>query len=420
MDPDIIAATPKFRKSILAVLINTDWLLRYGPIILPEFFPSDSEQDFVIWVNTYFETYKGIPTEIALEQGLIENAPLVYDVLDVPDGELRYAADTIMEFAQVQAMKIAILESVEDIQAGNLEQPINRVKEAMSIGQDRLSLGLELIENVDDWVWDELHGRRFPTGWRDIDKLLGGGLVAGEYGLMMAPTGRGKTTALINIGFAMAGLIGQSNVLHITLEMPAAKVLKRYGARVSGMMLGRDSDESYIKKFKLRAMKKLRGKLRVVNPSGRRVDDFRRLIDNLSADGFDVEALIVDYPDLMKSSRKRQEYRFELADISRDLRQFGVEYGLPIWGATQTGRHTFYKAIITEADVSEAIEKINIADVAVAICQTREEERLGNGRLYMAKVRDARSHAQIPVKINFENQSIVQRGKLDFDTPIHT
>ncbi len=408
----MISDTKDFRISVMALLVYSDWLIRYGTIMLPEYFPSKDERAFVRWVNDYYVEYGEVPTETNIRHGMYYNAVLD-DVIGCPVDGLEYAATTALEYAQMQEMKLAIMQSVDDIKDGKLHLPLERVKDALKVGLDVSNLGMDLLGDMDTWVHTELHGKRFPTGWKTIDRILGGGIVVGEYGLIMAPPGRGKTTALINIGYALAGLFCAANVTHVTLEMPEAKVLKRYGARISGMRLMRGGSydaEQFSRHVEKHARAKLKGKLRVVS-AFRDLEGIRWAVDNLVSEGHETEALIVDYPDLMTTRRKYGEKRFELAAITRDLRHYGNDAGFPVWAATQTGRHTFYKEVITEGDVAEAIEKISIADVAISICQTRDEEKQSLGRLYMAKIRDGARGYSVPVKIDFENQAIIQRGK---------
>lgn len=414
MDNDVITSPPEFRTAILALLTESDWLVRYGTILLPEYFPTKEEQAYVRWINWYYSTYNKPPTYTAIQQGVQSSNGLLDNVRVVDEQDLSYAADVALDFAEVQAMKIAIIQSVDDIQAGDLRKPLERVKQAQRVGKDRTDLGMDLIADMDAWVGEELHGQRYPTGWAPVDNILSGGLTGGEYGLVMAPPGMGKTAMLVNIGYGIAGLIGATNVLHVTLEVSVEQLLARYAARVAGVRLHREDDSMDEKQFKAmlskRAGQRLRGKLRAVYGKWT-VADIRSTIDNLAVEGFHTGALLVDYPDLMTPTRNREEKRFELADISRELRQLAGDYGIPVWGATQSTRESFYKELITTASIAEAIEKAAVVDVLIALCQTKEEEQLDQGRLYMAKVRRSNSHSLVSVKINFEHQAIIARSK---------
>lgn len=411
MNNDVLEAPYEFRLAVLALMTETDWFARYGPIMLPEYFPTKIEQTYAKWVNGYYTKYNKPPSYVSIRQGLSEeHSELIIGITKVADQDLEYAADVALDFVKTQAMKIAILESVDDLQKGDLHKPLDRVKKAQSVGMDRTDLGLELIEDMEKWVGEELHGRRYPTGWAPVDNLLGGGLAGGEYGVVMAPPGMGKTAMLVNIGYGIAGLIGATNVLHVTDEVSVEQLLARYAARVAGVRLNREEDSMNERQFKdalrKKAGQRLRGKLRAVYGKWT-VSDIRATIDNLRTEGFHTGALIVDYPDLMNATRNREEKRFELADISRELRQLGGDYDIPVWGASQSTRDSYYRETITSASVAEAIEKVAVMDVLITLCQTKEEEDLNRGRLFMAKVRRKKSHDFFSVKINFEHQAIV-------------
>jgi replicative DNA helicase len=154
-----------------------------------------------------------------------------------------------------------------------------------------------------------------------------------------------------------------------------------------------------------RANRVLRGKIRVVKP-GHTLDDIKRAHDNLIAEGFVTGLLIVDYLDLMHPAKKRSDTRYELADMTRDLKAFGEDAGFPVWSGTQVGRQAFTKEVITTKDIAESIEKANASDVIIALCQTEDEEQLGRGRLFMAKVRDAKDLDTFPVKVDKEKQLV--------------
>jgi len=408
LDNSVVSSSKSFRYKVLALLLYSDWIDIYGIIIQPEHFPVVDEQDIVRWLNDYVVEYGITPDDDDIEHGLNDN-PILEDIQEVLPADIRYVADTALDFAKTQSMKIAIMQSVDDIKSGDLSNIRDKVEEALRVGIDTSDLGLDIVDDADQWMYDEVYGKRYPTGWPKIDSILGGGLVGGEYGLIMAPPGSGKTTALINIGNTMAGILCAANVLHVTLEMPQQKILKRYARRITHMS---SIESSAADSAKMRRMlrKTLKAHLRVANPP-KKVDAIRKLIDNLADTGFETGALIVDYADLIIPARRRRELRFELADISRALRAIAEEYDIPVWSATQAGRQAFNKEVITMADVSEAIEKVAIADIVIALCQTKDEVRIGQGRLFGAKVRDAESGFIVPVKINWEMQSIVQRGK---------
>lgn len=54
------------------------------------------------------------------------------------------------------------------------------------------------IDNVVSSMKD-VRSKTIPFGWQHLDTMLGGGLAAGELGLIIAPFGRGKSNFMINV-----------------------------------------------------------------------------------------------------------------------------------------------------------------------------------------------------------------------------
>jgi hypothetical protein len=74
---------------------------------------------------------------------------------------------------------------------------------------------------------------RIPTGLRQLDVRLSGGLAPRELGMVTACTGVGKTNALIN--FHLSAILAGYRSLFITTELPAAKIKHRFIALSTGI-----------------------------------------------------------------------------------------------------------------------------------------------------------------------------------------
>jgi hypothetical protein len=68
------------------------------------------------------------------------------------------------------------------------------------------------------------------------------------------------------------------------------------------------------------------------------------------------------------------------------------------------------KEIITIQDIAEDIGKAAIADVIIALCQTRDEEQMNQCRLFMAKVRDGTKKMMYDAKFYGKSQAIITTG----------
>lgn len=72
-----------------------------------------------------------------------------------------------------------------------------------------------------------------PTGYRDLDYILGGGLIASGMHVLAARPGMGKTTFALNIAERVAQRIGP--VLFVSLEMDDEQISAKRLARESGI-----------------------------------------------------------------------------------------------------------------------------------------------------------------------------------------
>lgn len=414
MSPDTYTYSREFRLKLLACCLDVAWMAAHSTIILPEYFELDDERALAEALQQYFSRYGYIPDEIdILEMCGNEYSDTVKAVFSGAENwDLSLAKDSAIQFAKEQAAKIAILESVNDIKRGDLKKPLERIRSAMMVGEDIGNVGIDLKGDVNKWLTDSVYTLKTPTGLYHVDMVLGGGLAPGELGVVLAPPNRGKSMLLVNIGVGCAGPTSSLNVVHFTHEMSESVVAKRYGARLVFRFPKRDDITEYEYDFRSAVSDKLPGNIRIVHElaGAATVNTLRAKIQQLISSGFTPDVIIDDYPDLLAPTYRQSQRRFELAQIFRDMRALGTEFGCPVWTATQTNRSAVSKEVVTMMDLAEAFEKAAIADVILALCQTEEEEAHNLCRLYLAKVRDGKSRAMISAKYYTEQQAVITLG----------
>ena len=94
------------------------------------------------------------------------------------------------------------------------------------------------------------------TGWELIDGITKGGLGKGELGVVIAPTGAGKSMALVHLG--AEALKAGKNVVHYSLELQDKVVALRYDSCISGIPLSETKDQ---KELIWENIKDIKGKL---------------------------------------------------------------------------------------------------------------------------------------------------------------
>jgi len=399
-----------FRLKILACTLSPKVMSSYGPILLPQYFEQQDEHDVLSSIREYWSIYRKPPPQEDLKDMLKGSYLDLLDALyrGVKEWDLSYAADRMVQFCQEQAAMLAVLESLSDVESGDLAKVVERLKEAMKIGRDIGYRGIN-VNDPSEWL-PFIEMEKIPTGIVHLDLCLDGGLAKGELGVFLAPPNYGKSMALINVGFGAAGPISQSNVAHFSFEMNDDVIAKRYGARLLFRFPNRHGDnELYEKNFRRYARYLLPGKIRAFRVTGD-VNVLRYHLDRLIDEGFIPDLIIVDYGDEVEAKRHYTDHWVEAGSVFKDLRDLGYDYECPVWTATQANRSALGREIITMKEIAESIKKAAIADVIVAICQTWEEEKNEQARLFLAKIRDGRARRMLRAKYYTPEQALITTG----------
>ena len=151
-----------------------------------------------------------------------------------------------------------------------------------------------------------------PTGIPELDKrgILSGGLGRGELGVITAPTGVGKSHFLVNLG--AEALSRGKNVIHYTFELSERAVGIRYDSNLCEI----PSNDIIDRKEEVMAVyeKAEFGRLIIKEyPTGSAsVMTIRNHVEKLLLKSFVPSLIIIDYADIMRSSRRYDSLRHEL------------------------------------------------------------------------------------------------------------
>jgi hypothetical protein len=192
---------PAFQSKVLASILSSQEFLQQSLDVLnPNFFETDAGKWIVKETLRYYSDYRSTPT---LEVFKIELDKQSDDVLKVAvkeqlrsafqrknDDDLQYVRDSFLDFAKNQALKSAIVRSVDMLQIGDYGSIKTLIDSALKAGQPR-NIGHNWKEDIVIRL-SGISRITVPTGWGVVDELTGGGLAAGELGVIAAPSGIGK------------------------------------------------------------------------------------------------------------------------------------------------------------------------------------------------------------------------------------
>jgi len=294
-----------------------------------------------------------------------------------------FIKDVSLEFCKKQKLKEAILKSVELLQKSSFEEIRSTIDDALRLGNDN-DFGYDY--KVDFERRFEIKDRSpVSTGWTLIDDLCRGGLGKGELGVVIAPTGAGKSMVLVHLG--AEALKQGKTVVHYTLELADTVVASRYDSCLTGVPL-RD-----LRGFKEQILEKVTdvpGEL-IVKEYPTKSASAATLVahlEKLSRSGKKVDMVIVDYGDLLRPKRNYKEKRTELETIYEDLRAMASEFNCPLWTASQTNRSGLNAEVITMESISEAFNKCFVADFIFTVSRTIAHKNTNGGRFFIAKNRN--------------------------------
>lgn len=316
-----------------------------------------------------------------------------------PDpGDLPYIKERALEFCRKQALKQALEHAVDDMQANKYEAIVETIKKAVQVGTAP-SVGHDFFNEMDA-RFTRLKRDTIPTRLPELDRkdILNGGSGKGELHCVIGATGAGKSHFLTMVG--ANALRENKNVLHYTFELSETAVGIRYDSNLCDIDSNEvmDRKEDVIKTYENMRLGRLYIKEYPTNTAS--VHTLRTHIERLNLKGFCPDMIIVDYADIMRSSRQFDSLRHELKLVYEELRALAMEINVPVWTASQSNKEGANAEVIDMTNMSEAYGKAMICDVIVSVSRKPHEKASGWGRLYVAKNRAGRDGLVFPVKMN--------------------
>jgi replicative DNA helicase len=358
-----------------------------------------------------------VGTDVLLRDQIVE---YLHRIRTNPDmGDLQFVKDKTLDFCKRQAFKEALEHAVELISTDKFESVVDLMKEAVSVGMPN-STGHDFFEDAES-RFVEHQRKTCPTGIDRLDRkdILRGGLGRGEIGVITANTGIGKSHFLVCLG-ANAMKLGK-NVVHYTFELSETAVGIRYDSNLCNIPSNdvRERKKEVMEKYQDEDL----GRLIIKEyPTGSAsVNTIRCHIEKLALKGFIPNVLIVDYADIMRSSKSYDSLRHELKLIYEELRNMAMDLGIPIWTASQANRDSAKADIVGLENMSEAYGKAMVADVVISMTRKALEKSTNSGRLYVAKNRAGRDGLVFPIHIDTATSriEIIDETSLTLNEAVH-
>ena len=370
-------------------------------------------QVFVNKIMTYREKYKVHPTYKAMITILrteleSENEALQMQVKDyfsrihsseVEDSD--FIKITSLDFCRKQKLKGALMKTIDLMQSSSFDEISKVINDALTLGMGN-EAGYEYLTDFEERYALKARNPQ-STGWDEIDAITAGGLGKSELGVVVAPTGAGKSMVLTCLG-AQAVKEGKT-VVHYTFELSDKVIGRRYDACITSIAL---NELNSFKEQVYDEISDLQGSLIIKEypTKSASTQTLKTHLEKLKKRGIDIDMIIVDYADLLKPVSITREKRHDLENIYEELRGMAQEYECPLWTASQTNRSGLNAEVVTMEAISEAFNKCFVADFICSVSRTAQDKVNNTGRMFVAKNRNGVDGIVYPLVVDWSNVSM--------------
>lgn len=418
-----------FRHSVLSLaMVSDQFAATAASILQPRYFEVPAEQNLCRFIIEHYREFHSAPRKLAVRdrgyryfnaskhlQNQLEDFDVLLDVVTDMDEDAANQADYIqsrlVEFCREQALKDALLKSVDYIQKGKLDEVLPDIQKALSVGAELEGKGTYLLANADERESMQEARRTVPTGYQFMDEPMKGGPAKGELVIIMAPPNVGKTSTLINLG--VGAMKNRGKVAHFTLEMQQPVVRAKYDQ----CFLKKTDEQLQLDTDGARKLADWMKRTRLNLGADVYIKEFpahRLTIEMLKAhllllksrDSFVPDMIIVDYLDLMALPAHIKEEHHKLAWMGVELRALARYMDAATLTASQTNRGGQTKETSGGEDVAGDFTKLATADAMVSVNQTQKEQEEDEARIYWIKNRVGRKGRTYKILTDFDRTLI--------------
>jgi replicative DNA helicase len=350
-------------------------------------------------VKEYYVKYECSPSFDTLEQIAKSEYPneLILKILmdtiqkikDAPFEGSAFVQEKALKFCKQQELQKVMVKAQKIIDAGefeNYDKVEELVRTALQVGERDNNTG-EVFSNLDDVLNDD-YRHPIPMGIDGIDNLLKGGLAKGEIGVILAPTGVGKTTILTKIANTAFNM--NYNVLQIFFE-DNPKIIQRKHFTIwtqippDDLSLHKEEVISKVEEIKSEMPNKLILKKLPsdVHTMGQIKNQLRKMI----ADGVKLDLVVLDYIDCVVPEKNLGDEWKSEGSVMRAFEAMCHELNIAGWTATQGNRSSISSEVVTTDQMGGSIKKAQVGHVIISVAKTLQQKEMKLATIAITKSR---------------------------------
>jgi replicative DNA helicase len=316
-----------------------------------QYFENENIGKVFEFTKKYLEDYKKLPprniildvlNDETLKDLYIEADSVTFDA----NKDYDFLLDQTNEHLKNQAIKKALLESVDIIESGkNLELIRQKIEKALAKDL-KMDLGLNYFNQLAERltkIFSAVDNNRVPSYFPALDEMISYGFPPLTLSVFVARIHGGKSNLMANMA-ARQVLRGHTPVI-LTLEMSEDMFAQRFDSIYSLLDINKmyfgDNKKELTKRLKKIKDVKEKGQLIIKQfPTGAAsTKDFRIFLKELVIRDVEPSIVYVDYINLMKPAMIQESGLYSTVKaISEELRALSFEFKIPFVSVSQLNR----------------------------------------------------------------------------------
>ena len=403
------------------IIVDKDFGRSIIDVIEQQYFENKYFKIIIQMIREYHSKYEHVPTFDTLEQ--ITKAELqqelaskivldtIAKIKEVQIEGSQFVQEKALKFCKQQELQKAITKAQKVIDGGEFEsydKLEELVREALQVGEREDGMA-DVFANLDD-VLNEDYRHPIPMGIPGIDRLLKGGLAKGELGVILAPTGVGKSTFLTKIANHSFNL--GYNVIQIFFE-DNPKIIQRkhitLWTKVHPDELSNKKDEVMDKVREVQSKMENKLILKKLPSDTLTMLQIKNQLRKMIADGLKLDMVVLDYIDCVVPDKNLGDEWKSEGSVMRGFEAMCHELNLVGWTATQGNRSSISSEVVTTDQMGGSIKKAQVGHVIISVAKTLQQKEMKLATIAITKSRIGDDG------IVFENCKF-DNGMLEIDT----
>jgi replicative DNA helicase len=381
------------------IILDKDFSSSILDVIESSYFDNKYFKIIIQMIKEYYVKYESTPNFETLEQIIKSEvsqelvAKIVLDTLnqvkDAPLEGTQFVQEKALKFCKQQELQKAMDKAQKIITEGDFEsydKVEGLVREALQVGE--IEKGQSDVFNDLENVLVEDYRHPIPMGIAGIDKLLKGGLAKGEIGVILAPTGVGKTTVLTKISNTAFNM--GYNVLQIFFEDNPKIIQRKHftiwtGIEPDNLVFHKEKVMEKITEIKETMQNKL--VLKKLASDTMTMNQIKNQVRKMIADGTRIDMIVMDYIDcVLPESSAKDEWKAE-GSIMRAFEAMCHELDIAGWTATQGNRSSISSEVVTTDQMGGSIKKAQVGHVIITVAKTLQQKEMNLATIAITKSR---------------------------------